>query len=48
MKCEEEDICLSCKYHTQACAYILDGNRFEDACMSKRLQLRRRERLNHD
>jgi hypothetical protein len=35
-----DDPCLSCKYRTQACAYLLDGRDYDDACMSKRIELR--------
>jgi hypothetical protein len=37
---QQKDPCKSCQYEKQACAYILDGKKFEDACMSKRIQLK--------
>lgn len=34
-----EDPCLSCRYREQACGYILDGKKYEDACMSVKIWL---------
>lgn len=36
----ESDPCNYCHYRTQACAYILDGKKEEDACMEKKIHLR--------
>jgi hypothetical protein len=36
----EEDPCEACHYQTQACAYIMDGEQFDDACASKKRYLR--------
>jgi hypothetical protein len=38
---EPHDPCNSCRYKNQACAYILDGNKPEDACLDKKLSLRK-------
>lgn len=38
--CGMKDPCQCCQYQTQACAYIMDGNKFEDACMTKRVYLK--------
>ena len=35
------DPCQICRYKTQACAYIMDGNKKEDACLDKMRWLRR-------
>ena len=35
------DPCSSCQYEKQACAYMLDGKNPEDACVSKRIWLKR-------
>ena len=37
---EPEDPCQSCKYEKQACAFIVDGGLYENACMTKRIWLR--------
>lgn len=34
------DPCLSCHYRTQACIYIMDGQKLEDACMEKHIWLK--------
>ena len=39
-----QDPCISCHYASQACAYILDGNRYEDACSDKARWIRFEER----
>jgi hypothetical protein len=39
------DPCNSCQYMNQACAFILDGKRFEDACMDKQVWMRQRIKI---
>jgi len=38
---QHPDPCQICRYRTQACAYIMDGNKKEDACLDKMRWLRR-------
>lgn len=38
------DPCLSCQYRLQACAYILDGEKHDDACLDKRMYLRQQKK----
>ena len=32
--------CDTCKYQLQACAYIIDGKKIEDACLSQKIWLK--------
>ena len=38
---QHPDPCQLCRYRTQACAYIMDGNKKEDACLDKMRWLRK-------
>jgi hypothetical protein len=43
-KCVIKDACNSCHYETQACVYILNGRKYQDACLEKKIELRQRGR----